>query len=144
MKTIGLARLGRDAEIRYTPSGDAVANLSLAFNYGKADAEGKRPTTWIDASFWGERAVKLAPYLVKGSVHCFTLADIHLETYPKNDGSQGSKLAARVDDVQLGPRMDGGQGAAPAPQGNQGGAPAPRPAPPPAPNFSDMDDDIPF
>jgi single-strand DNA-binding protein len=133
MKTIGMARLGRDAEIRYTPGGDAVCNLSLAVNYGQKPAGGDRPTQWIDASLWGKRAEALAQYLVKGSVHCFTLEDIHLETYQGKNG-EGVKLVARVLDVELGPRVGGEQPA------QRQSAPAQRPKPAPQPD----DDDIPF
>lgn len=111
MKTIGLARLGRDAELRFTPSGEAVCNLSLAVNYGKKGDDGNRLTQWIDASLWGKQAEALAPYLTKGSVHCFVLSDIHIETYQGQNG-QGHKLAARVDSVELGPRVDQHQGQA--------------------------------
>jgi single-strand DNA-binding protein len=143
MQTIGLARLGRDAEVRFTPAGDAVANLSLAVNYGKKGADGNRPTQWIDASIWGKQAEALAPYLVKGSVHCFVLSDIHLETYQGKNG-EGVKLVARVDNVELGPRVNNGdQGsAAPRQAAPAGGQSAPRPQPKPAP--TDFDDDIPF
>lgn len=144
MKTIGLARLGRDAELRYTPDGTAVANLSLAVNYGQKGQDGNRPTQWIDASMWGKQAESLAQYMVKGSVHCFTLSEIHIEEYDGRNG-RGHKLVARVDGVELGPRVDGaGQGA----QRSAAPAPAPRPASAPAPRqqsgFADMDDDIPF
>lgn len=111
MKTIGLARLGRDAEVRFTPSGEAVCNLSLAVNYGKKGGDGNRPTQWIDASLWGKQAEALAPYLTKGSVHCFVLSDIHIETYQGQNGP-GHKLSARVDSVELGPRVDQQQGQA--------------------------------
>ena len=40
----GLARIGKDAELRYTASNEPVANLSLAFNYGRKGDDGKRPT----------------------------------------------------------------------------------------------------
>lgn len=106
MKTIGLARLGRDAELKYTPSGEAVCNLSLAVSYGKKGPDGNRPTQWIDAALWGKQAEALAPYLVKGSIHCFVLSDIHTETYQKNGGEEDIKLAARVDSVELGPRIE--------------------------------------
>lgn len=146
MKHIGMARLGRDAEVRYTPGGDAVANLSLAVTIFDKTAENNRGTQWIDASIWGKQAEALTQYMVKGSLHCFTLSDMKLDTYQKNDGSEGTKLTARVDSVELGPRQEGGQGeqrqAAPAQR--PASAPAARPAPKPAPNFSDMDDDIPF
>ena len=145
MHLIGMARLGRDAEVRYTPQGDAVANLSLCFNYGKADGQGQRPTTWVDAALWGERAEKLAQYLTKGGAHSFIVADVHMEEYEGRNG-KGVKLVGRVMDVTLGPRQDGGSGggqrsAAPAPaQRSQ----APAPAPKAATGFDDMDDDIPF
>lgn len=147
MKTIGMARLGRDAEIRYTPGGDAVCNLSLAVNFGKKDDQGNRPTQWYDATLWGTRAEALAQYLVKGSVHCFTLDELHIEAFQRQDGTTGTKLSCRVLDVELGPRVSGEAGAAPARTGQTPPArnpSAPKPAPKPAPNFSDMDDDIPF
>lgn len=151
MKAIGICRLGRDAEMRTLNDGTPVMNLALAVNYGKKGQDGNRPTQWIEAAMFGERAAKIAEWMVKGSAHCFTLSDVHIEVYDKRDGSgQGFKLAARVDDVELGPRQDG---AAPAPN-RQAAAPAPRQAPPrqAAPamppksssGFDDMDDDIPF
>lgn len=144
MKTIGLARLGKDAEVRVIPSGEAVANLSLAFNYGKPDPNsGDRPTQWINAALWGKRAESLAPYLVKGSVHCFTLSEIHIEARDGTDGKTYHNLVARVDDVTLGPR----QGDAPA----GGGERAARPAQTrqttqgqPTRGSREIDDDIPF
>lgn len=158
MKAIGICRLGREAEMRYLTDGTPVLNLALAVNYGKKGQDGNRPTQWIEAAMFGQRAETLAPFMLKGSAHCFTLSDMHIETYTKSDGSQGVKLAARVDDVELGPRQDGAvppQRQAPAQQ--QGGyrASAPRTAPqapaarPPAPaqsnsGFDDMSDDIPF
>lgn len=147
-KMIGMMRLGRDAELRYTPNNEPVTNLSLAYAHGKAGQDGKRPTQWIDATLWGKRAEALTPYLTKGGLHCFTLDELHLQTFQKQDGSSGTKIVARVLDVELGGAR---QDAAPAP------APAARPAPPPqrqaptpAPRgstgsgFDDMDSDIPF
>ena len=43
----GLARIGKDAELRYTASNEPVANLSLAFNYGR---KGDEPAAWLQ---WG-------------------------------------------------------------------------------------------
>ncbi len=151
MKTIGLARLGRDAELRTIPSGESVCNLSLAVNYGRKDADGNRPTQWIDATLWGKAAEALAPYLKKGTVHCFTLSDIHIETYQGQNG-QGHKLSARCDGVELGPRQGDAPAGSTAPASRATYAPAPSrapapraPAPAPASRgFDDMDDDIPF
>ena len=61
MKAQGLARIGKDAEVRFTPGGTAVANVSLAFTYGKKGDDGKRQTQWVDASIWGQRAEPMAP-----------------------------------------------------------------------------------
>lgn len=145
MKSIGMARLGRDAEIRYTPDGTAVANLSLAVTYGRKGQDGKYPTQWVDAALFGKQAEALAPYLFKGCNHCFTLDGMHIETFTKTDGTQSTKLSARVIDVELGPRVDAlAQAPAPRPPAQR---PAARPAPAPAAGgsgFDDMDDDVPF
>lgn len=134
----GLARLGRDAELRTLPNGDHVANLSLAFAYGRKGENNKRPTTWVDGSLWGKRAESLIEYLKKGSLVAVTLEDVHIQTYKTRDGGEGSKIAGKVTAIDL---AGGGQAAPPPPP------PAPRPPPPPhRPNsgFEDMDDDIPF
>jgi single-strand DNA-binding protein len=131
----GLARLGRDAEVRFTQGGEPVASLSLAFNYGKKGADGKRPTQWVDGALWGKRAEALAPYLLKGTLLAVTVEDIHIEVYKTQQG-EGHKLAGNVTQVEL---AGGGQAAAPV------AAPAPRPAPraPQSGGFP-ADDDIPF
>lgn len=142
MKHIGMARLGRDAEVRYLPDGTAVANLSLAVTVYDKNADNNRGTQWYDASLWGKQAESLAQYMVKGSLHCFTLSDVRLEEWEHN-GKSGVKMVARVDSVELGPRQ--GDAAAPAPRP----APSPRSSSPePAPKaqggFDNMEDDIPF
>lgn len=139
----GIARLGGDVEVRFLPDGTAVGNLSLAFNYGKKDSDGKRPTQWVSASLWGERAEKLQEWLVKGTQLFVVLEDVHIETYDKRDGGQGTSLKARVSSLEFagGKRDDGDRPAAqskPAARepaaagaGKKGG-------------FDDMDSDIPF
>ena len=144
MKSIGMATLGRDAEMRYTPSGDAVANLSLAVNYYSKDAENNRATQWIDATLWGKQAEALVQYMTKGSRHCFTLSDIHMEEYDGKDGYVKTKLVARVDSVELGAKKEGGDSGSGAAGQRRPAAGGPRPtAPAPAPTRS-VDDDIPF
>lgn len=143
MHLIGLARLGRDMEVRFTNDGTPVGNMALAFNYGKKDQGGNRPTQWIDASFWGERASKLAEYLTKGTQVSVILSEPHIETFDRRDGGQGFKLVAKVIELQFAASsqpQDGQSRPAPRP-------PAPRSAPAPAPagsGFDDMDSDIPF
>jgi single-strand DNA-binding protein len=139
MLLIGLARLGADADVRYLQDGTAVANLNLAYNYGKKDAEGKRPTQWIQASMWGERAEKSAPYLTKGTLLNVVLDDVHIETYERRDGGTGTNLKARVNNFEfVGGRPKDGE--APAERRE----PEQKPAKKPAGKFDDMDDDIPF
>jgi single-strand DNA-binding protein len=131
----GLYTLGRDAEVRFTSSGDAVASLSLAYNYGKKDAEGKQPTQWVDASMWGKRAESLTQHLLKGKEIWAVLDDVHIETYKKKDGSEGFKLAARVADIKFvknGPQ----QSARTAP------AAAPKASAKPSGGFDEIDADI--
>lgn len=101
MKAQGLARIGKDAEVRFTPGGTAVANVSLAFTYGKKGDDGKRPTQWVDASIWGQRAEPMAPYLLKGKQIVAYLEDVHLQTYTKGDGTQNTKMVARLADLEF-------------------------------------------
>lgn len=135
----GLARLAKTVELRQAGT-DSVCNLALAFSYGKKDATtGYKPTQWVDASLWGKQAEALAGYLVAGKNVVVTIDDVHNEEYPGKNGT-ATKLVGRVSKLDF---------AADSGQAQQ--APAPRPAAPArqpqsggAPNFSDMDDDIPF
>lgn len=144
MQMIGLARLGRDAELRTTQSGEKVASLSLAFNHGQKGADGTRPTQWVDGSLWGKRAEALIDYLVKGQQVVVTIDDPHIEEYQGRNGA-GAKLAGRVTQIELAGKRDDARAAAPAPARAPAPAAAPRPAPAPASSgFDDMDDSIPF
>lgn len=150
MKMIGMATLGRDAEIRYLPDGTAVANLSLATNYFKKGAENNRDTQWIDASMWGKQAEALSEFMIKGTRHCFCLSDVHMDKYTDKEGFDAYKLVARVDSVELGPKREGGSesqaGSGSTGQRRPAAGGAPAPAAPKSTGFeqSDMDDDIPF
>lgn len=101
MKAHGLARIGRDAEVRYTQSGKQVASISLAFTYGRKGDDGNRPTQWVEAALWGERAESAAPYLLKGKQIVAYLEDVRIETYRKNDGSEAVKMVAKLADFEL-------------------------------------------
>lgn len=144
----GVARLGRDAEVRYTPSGDPVASLSLAFEYGKK-VDGKKPVQWVDAALWGKRAEVMAPYLLKGQQIGVTLDDVHIETFTKADQTLGFKLAGRVSNIEFAgspPQQQAAPQAAPARQqaAPRQAAPRPQAAQQPAPDYDSFDDDIPF
>jgi len=134
MKVFGLARIGRDVEIRHTQAGEAVASLSLAFTYRN---KGEKSTQWVEASLWGKRAEALAPYLLKGGLISVTIDDVHIETYQGRD-KEGVKLVGRVADVEL---AGGKSDESPKPKPVTQTAPAPRQA---SSGFEDMADDVPF
>ena len=140
MISSGVFRLGRDAEIRYTNSGDAVCGLAVAYNYGRKGQDGKQPSQWLECSLWGKQAEALAPYLLKGRQVGLAIEDIHVETYAKKDGGEGIKLVGRVLKVDLVGNRDAGE----APQ--QAPKPAAKPSskPQPAVAFADFEDDVPF
>lgn len=131
----GLARLGRDATLRRTPSGDAVLEMALAFNYGGKDASGNRPTQWIDATLWGKRAEALAPHLTKGSAIDVVIVEPHIETWTKKDQTTGFKLVGKVTELEF---AGGGSG-----DRKPASTPAPRPAAAQGSGAFD-DGDIPF
>ena len=131
----GLARLGRDAEIKYTTSGQAVCSLALAFNVGYGD---KKTTTWIESALWGKQAEATAQYLLKGTQLAINIKDLRLDLYQKNDGTQGAKLTATVVDFEF---AGGKSDAAQAPVSSR---PKPPPPPPVKNQYEDFADDIPF
>lgn len=142
MKAQGIARLGRDAELHTTSSGETVASLALAFSYGKKGDDGRRRTQWVDADLWGKRAVALAPYLTKGSQVVAYLDEVRIEEYASKKGP-AYKLAAKVMDIELvGGGSSEGTGSAHRPAEP---AQAPRQAAAKAGSgFDDLDDDLPF
>jgi single-strand DNA-binding protein len=133
MITVGLARIGNEPALRSVASGDSVMDLSLAFQYGRKGADGKFPTTWIRASMWGDRCTKLMPYLSKGQQVYVELADLHLNSYEKRDGSgTATELRARINSLNFaGDAKPKEQSAQPKVQSPQHG-------------INELDDDIPF
>ena len=129
MITVGIARIGNEPMVRYTPDSKPVLDLSLAYNYGRKGQDGKYPTQWVNATLWGDRAEKLAPYLKKGGQIFVQLSDLHIDTYNKKDGTQGSNVKARISELQL---INGGE------KREEERAHAP------AKSINDLDGDIPF
>lgn len=68
-KIIVVGNLGRDPEMRYTPSGQAVTNFSVATNrqYTASDGQRVKETVWFRVSAWGRQAETCNEYLRKGS-----------------------------------------------------------------------------
>lgn len=139
-----LVRIGRDAELRYTNNQKAVISLACVYDVGFGD---NKKSQWIDVSVWGKQAEALAQYLIKGKQIVIYADDLEIETYQKNDGTSGSKLKARVINIDL---TSGGQQQ--AQQGYQQQAPQHRSTqqqgyqqvPKIGPREPDFDDDIPF
>ena len=167
-KVIIVGNLGRDPEIRYMPSGDAIANIAVATSYKSKDrntGEQKELTEWHRISFFGRLAEIVGQYLTKGS-SVYVEGRLQTRKYTDKDGVEKYATDIIAEQMQmLGGRsgMGGDAGGGDDSYGGGGGgggydapaprqapaprpapAPAPRPAPKPAPNFSDMDDDIPF
>ena len=69
-KWIGIGNLGRDPEMRYTASGEAICNFSIACTENwkdKQTGEKKEMTEWVRISFFGKLAEIAGQYLKKGS-----------------------------------------------------------------------------
>lgn len=133
MNNITIAgQLGRDAEVRSTPNGDAVCNFSVADSQGK-----DKPTIWWRCQLWGKRAQSLSQYLVKGQ--SVTVSGTITEREYEKDGQTFKAMEIRVNDVAL----QGGK-----PQERQEQRQAPRQAPKQSSGGSGFDDfdnsDIPF
>lgn len=67
-KLIIVGHLGRDPEMRYTPSGQAVTRLTVAANRNYTDSNGQqiKETIWFNVSVWGKQAESCNQYLQKG------------------------------------------------------------------------------
>ncbi len=106
-------RLTRDAELRQTAMGTAVAAFGLAvedYRKGATDNSGKVTnayTNYLDCSMFGERAEKVAPYLTKGR-QLFVRGKVHWSSWEK-DGQRHSKVDVTVDDLVLGSQPKGQQ-----------------------------------
>lgn len=173
-KVIIVGNLGRDPETRYMPNGEAVTNIAVATTESwkdKNSGEKKELTEWHRITFYRKLAEIAAQYLKKGSQ---IYIEGRLQTRKWTDKENVERYTTEIiaDSMQmLGSRQGMGGGApmdddyassAPAPRqssggggnsgnnagnsagGGSGGGGAPRQAAKPAPNFNDMDDDIPF
>jgi single-strand DNA-binding protein len=144
-----IGNLGRDPEMRYMPSGDAIANIAVATSYKTKDrntGEAKEYTEWHRISFFGRLAEVVGQYMQKGS-SIYVEGRLQTRKYTDKDGIEKYATEIIGENMQmLGGTKQGGQdqGGAPAQRPAAAAGGAPRPAPRPAPNFSDMDDDIPF
>ncbi|MBK7000905.1 MAG: single-stranded DNA-binding protein [Rhodoferax sp.] len=160
-KVILVGHLGKDPEIRYLPSGEQVANVSLATSYKHKGKTGEmvEETEWHRITFFSRLAEVVGQYLRKGSP-VYVEGRIKTRKYTDKDGIEKYATEIIANEMQmLGSR--GGAGEASSDTGDYDTAPR-RAAPPPrpsssstapasaptrqapAPDMSDLDDDIPF
>ncbi|WP_395699457.1 single-stranded DNA-binding protein [Aquabacterium sp.] len=162
-KVILIGNLGRDPEVRYTPNGSAVCNVSLATtrNWKSKDSgERQEETEWHRVVFFDRLAEIAGEYLKKGR-SVYVEGRLKTRKWTDKDGVEKYTTEIFADQMQLlGGRegMGGGEDRggyeggddAPAPRRSApptraaAPAPAPRPAPKSSTGFDDMDDDIPF
>jgi len=103
-KWVGSGRVTRDTELRYTPNGNPVADISVASNrVWSKDGEKQEETTFVDITLWGKAAESLSKYLTKGT---FIMVEgrLKLDTWAATDGTKRSKLRVVADNVNLGPK----------------------------------------
>jgi single-strand DNA-binding protein len=157
-KVILVGNCGRDPEIRYLPSGQAVANVSVATSSRRKDkntGETIEDTQWHRVTFY-DRLAEIAGEYVKKGRPIYVEGRLKYGKYTDQAGVEKNTVDIVATELQLlgaregmGSPSDGEEGNAPA---RRPAAPASRPAPPPrqapaakAPTgFDDMDDDIPF
>ena len=145
-KVILVGNLGRDPEMRSFPSGDQVANVTIACTdkwKDKQTGEAKEHTEWVRLVFNGRLAEIAGQYLRKGS-QIYVEGSIRTRKWQDQSGQDRYATEVRVDQMQmLGGRQDADSGerqpsrAAPARQPQRSAAPA-------GGGFEDMESDVPF
>ena len=137
-KVLLIGNLGKDPEVRFTPSGRAVAKFPLATSEVWNDQDGQRQerTEWHNIVVWGKQAETCGQYLAKGR-QVFIEGSVRTRQY---DDKEGNK---RYITEIIGQRVQflggGGGGAGRGAEGPRGGADEP-----PAAASGAEDDDIPF
>ena len=135
-------RIGRDAELRFTGSGDAVCSVPVAVDYGRKGQDGKKPCQWYEVTLWGKQAEALAQYLTKGKQIFFVGSDLNVQTFQKGDGSQGTKLVCRCAEIKFANDGQHAQQQRPAQPAPRNASQPQRQAPQPVDDFDDQS--IPF
>ncbi len=166
-KVILIGNLGRDPEVRYTPNGAAVCNVSVATTRNwkdKNSGDKVEETEWHRVVFYDRLAEIAGEYLKKGRP-VYVEGRLKTRKWADKDGKDNYTTEIVAEQMQLlGGREGGGGGGgyggqsggddysqeAPVASNRPAARPAPAPAARPAPapksatGFDDMDDDIPF
>jgi single-strand DNA-binding protein len=153
-KVILVGNLGKDPEVRYMPSGDAMVNLTLATTDTWKDKSGEKQerTEWHRVAIFGKLAEVAGEYLKKGSQVYFE-GSLKTRKWTNKEGHDQYTTEIIADKMQmLGGRSSGSASMDSHDSGESRRPAAARPAPTPssnaskssAPNFDDLEDDIPF
>ncbi len=121
-KVILMGNLTKNPEVRYIPSGTAVADLSLAVNeeYKGKDGEKVESVVFVDVVVWARQAETCGEYLSKGS-QVLVEGSLQLDKWKTKEGENRSKLRVRATRIQFlgAPKSGGGKET-----GDGGGKPA--------------------
>ena len=153
-KVMLIGNLGKDPEIRYMPSGDAIANLTLATTENWKDKAGEKQekTEWHRISMFGRLAEIAGEYLKKGS-SIYIEGKLQTRKWQDKEGNDRYTTEIVANEMKmLGGRASGGDtGMERSAPGMASGPKAARPTSTPASaastggsGFDDMEDDIPF
>jgi single-strand DNA-binding protein len=148
-KVIIIGNLGNDPDMRYLPSGDAVANLSVATTdkYKDKNGEMQEATEWHRVAFFGKTAEICGQYLKKGS-SVYVEGSLRTRKWQDKDGNDRYTTEIRGDRMQmLGGRSSGGTADMDSAPRTSSSRPAPAktaPATSGGSGFDDFEDDIPF
>ena len=101
-KAILIGNLGRDPEVRYTPSGTAVANFSLATteNWTNKDGEKQSRTEWHRIEAWGRLGETCGEYLSKGS-QVYIEGSIRTDEWEDQEGNKRQTTKIRAWRMQM-------------------------------------------
>ncbi|HEY5930109.1 MAG TPA: single-stranded DNA-binding protein [Burkholderiales bacterium] len=149
-KVILIGNLGKDPEVRYMPSGDAVANITIATTETWKDKAGEKQeqTEWHRVAMFGKTAEIAGEYLKKGS-QVYIEGKLQTRKWTDKEGQERYTTEIRADRMQmLGSRSGGAERMPPADDVESRAASAPSKKPATAGkgggNFDDLEDDIPF
>ena len=148
-KCMIIGNLGRDPEMRYTPSGQAVTQFTVAVNRNYKDAQGERQeeTEWFRVVAWGQQAEFSAEYLRKGA-KVFVEGRIQTRQWEGQDGQKRyttELVANTIQNLERRPRDDAGDGGSQLPPEPRAGRPQAANARPAGESPTEPDyDDLPF
>ena len=102
-KVIITGRVTRDSELRTTPNGTSVTDVSVVSNriWSKAGAR-QEESTFVDVTLWGKQAESLSQYLTKGR-HVMVEARLKLNSWETDEGVKRNKLTLVAENVNLTP-----------------------------------------